>query len=174
MGAAVAVVGQQSGPFAAAGEQEVDQFAYGALAGRGGRDPAGGGQHVGHRVGRGCRQGTGAHGGQIGPVVTDEGHFVQTDVELPAQRAQDIELVRDALEDVADAQLLGALGDDVGVASGDDGQFDACPVQQRQAKAVADREGFGDLALRADPDAAVGQGAVDVHGQQAHLPGCGE
>ena len=33
VGAAVAVVGQQSGPFAAAGEQEVDQFAHGALAG---------------------------------------------------------------------------------------------------------------------------------------------
>ena len=75
---------------------------------------------------------------------------------------------------MADAQFLGAPGHDLGAAAGDDGQLDAGFLQQLDAEAVAHREALGAFTLRADPDAAVGEGAVDVHGQQAYLPGSGE
>src|SRR2546426_4708278 len=152
----------------AGGEDEVAEFADGAVAAEGARDVDGGRPHGGDGVGDGDGKADERHRRQVADVVTHVARVRRADAVPRQDPLHDGALVRRVLVDLDDAQLARAALDDLRVAACDHGRDHAGLAEQHEALAVADVEALELLAAVGVPDAAVGEHAIHVHRDQAH------
>src|SRR5262245_28562620 len=110
-----------------------------------------GGEDVRGRVRGGAREPGPSHLDdelEVVDVVPDEGQLAGLEPRLRQHPGQAGPLVRDALEQEGQAQLLRAPGHHRGAFAGDDGGGDARGAQALDAHAVLDREPLQGLAVR--------------------------
>src|SRR5471032_2252113 len=154
-------------------QDKLAHFAHGtAAAGRLG-DVVGAGVHFAAAVRHADGEAGPAQDRQVHDIVADEADLVGRDAELGQQRVERRELVVAALVHMADAEVGRAPGHLRRNARADDGRLHARFLQQLDAEAVVDVEGFQRLAVGAVMQAAVGEHAVDVEDHQLDPGGAG-
>src|SRR5471030_2498841 len=154
-------------------QDELAHFAHGATAAGRLGDVVGARMHVAAAVRHADGEADPAQDRQVDDVVADEADLLGRKAQLVQQRVEGRELVVAALVHVADAEVGRALGHLRRNARADDGRLHARLLQQLDAEAVVDVEGFQRLAVGAVVQAAVGEHAVDVEDHQLDLGGAG-
>ena len=131
-----------------------------------GRDVVGDGFDLLAGVGGGDGEAAGAHDGQVDDVVADIGELIDGDVGLGENLVDGVHLVGLALIDELQLQIVGADGDGLRLALGDDADAQATETGERDAETVVGGEAFGFDSMAVgtgnDEDLAVGEDAVDV------------
>src|SRR5471032_907464 len=154
-------------------QDELAHFAHGAAAAGRLGDVVGARMHVAAAVRHADGEANAAQDRQVDDVVADEADLLGRNAQLVQQRVEGRELVMAALVHVGDAKVGRALGHLRRNARADDGRLHARLLQQLDAEAVVDVEGFQRLAVGAVVQAAVGEHAVDVEDHQLDLGGAG-
>src|SRR5471030_187088 len=154
-------------------QDELAHFAHGAAAAGRLGDVVGARVHVAAAVRHTDGEANAAQDRQVDDVVADEADLLGRKAQLVQQRVEGRELVMAALVHVGDAKVGRALGHLRRNARADDGRLHARLLQQLDAEAVVDVEGFQRLAVGAVVQAAVGEHAVDVEDHQLDLGGAG-
>ena len=125
------------------GEDEVDGVAAGAEAAGVGGDVVGGGFDLLAGVGGGDGEAAQAHDGEVDDVVADVGELVDGDAGFGEDVADGVHLVGLALVDELELEVVGADGNGLGVALGDDADAEAAEASEGDAEAVVGGEAFG-------------------------------
>ncbi len=151
------------------GEDEVDGVASCSVAAGVWGDVVGHGFDLGAGVGGGDGEAAGAHYGEVDDVVSDVGELVDGDAGEGEDLADGVHLVGLTLVDELQLEVVGADGDGLGYALGDDPDAHAGEAGEGDSEAVVSGEAFdfyalcfGAGAVGDDEDLAVCEDAVDV------------
>jgi hypothetical protein len=112
-----------------------------------------------------------SHHRQVDHIVADVGGLLLGNAEFLQQFLERRQFIQLSLVDMRDAEILHAVFDHPGGATGDNGDLDALAKQHLDAVPVARMKRLVFLAVIADVQAAVGEHAVDVEYHQADT-GC--
>src|SRR5260221_7472090 len=127
-------------PVARFAEEPLDKLAEGAVAAARGELPGGRGQHFGRGIrGRGGDAGM-PHRGEVGEIVAEVHHFVESQAELAREPFAGLQLVRRTLVDLSDAELASPALEGVRAARGQQGHGHAHLLRQLHAEAIANVE----------------------------------
>ena len=162
---------------AAGGEDEVDGIASGALSAGKRRDVVCRALYLRARVGGRDGEADFAHDGKVDDVVAYVGEFVEGAAFGGENLVDGFHLVRLALVDVFDAEVMRADGDGLRLALGDEAELEAGEAGERYAETIVRVEAFDfdtfAVGSGHDGDVAVGEDAVDVEEEDFDAAGAG-
>ena len=143
-------------------------FAHRAEAGGAGRHEVGGGESGRHGTGGGDADAGPSNGRRVNVIVAHIDALGGGEAEGGGEFLECSEFVDAALDEVRDFEFGGAGGAGTGGSAADPRDDDAGFVQANEPHAIEDRERFGLGAVRGNVHGAVGEHAVDVHGEEAN------
>ena len=150
------------------GEDVFADFAHRAEAGGAGGHEVSGCEGGRHGTGGGDANAGPSNGRRINVVVAHVDALGGGEAEGGGELLESAEFVDAALDEVRDFEFGGAGGGGAGGSAADPRDGDAGFVQANETHAVEDGERFGLGTVRGNLHRAIGEHAVDVHGEEAN------